>query len=134
MLEAINIWAVIIAAASAFILGGIWYSPLLFGNIWKHEAGIKMSQHKAGHGALVYVLSVLLSLISAVAFALLLGDKTPPFSFAVGMGFITGLCWVATSFGINYLFAGRSVKLFLIDGGYHTLQFTLYGVVLGLWH
>ena len=22
----------------------------------------------------------------------------------------------------------------LIDGGYHTLQFTLYGLILGLWH
>jgi len=49
-------------------------------------------------------------------------------------GFGAGLCWVATSFGINYLFAGRSLKLWLIDGGYHTLQFTLYGLVLGLWH
>ena len=28
----------------------------------------------------------------------------------------------------------RSFKLWLIDGGYHTLQFTLYGLILGLWH
>ena len=41
---------------------------------------------------------------------------------------------VASSFGINYLFERRSLRLFLINGGYHTLQFTLYGLVLGLWH
>ena len=49
-------------------------------------------------------------------------------------GFSAGLCWVASSFGINYLFARRSLRLFLIDGGYHTLQFTLIGVILALWH
>mgnify|MGYP001792400874 CR=1 FL=1 len=53
---------------------------------------------------------------------------------AVGVGLIVGVCWVATSFGINYLFARRSLKLWLIDAGYHTLQFALYGLVLGLWH
>jgi len=26
------------------------------------------------------------------------------------------------------------LKLFLIDGGYHTLQFTLIGLILALWH
>jgi len=29
--------------------------------------------------------------------------------------------------------AQRSLKLWLIDGGYHTLQFTLYGLIIGLW-
>jgi hypothetical protein len=133
MLESINLWAVIIAAASAFVLGGIWYSPVLFGSIWKHEAGVVIDETRTGHGAVVYILSFLLSLIAAAAFALLLGEE-PDFKFAVGAGFITGLCWVATSFGINYLFASRSVKLFLIDAGYHTLQFTLYGAILGTWH
>jgi hypothetical protein len=41
---------------------------------------------------------------------------------------------VAGSFGINYLFEQRSLRLFLINGGYHTLQYTLIGLVLGLWH
>lgn len=27
-----------------------------------------------------------------------------------------------------------SFKLGLIDGGYHVLQFVLYGLILGLWH
>ena len=45
-----------------------------------------------------------------------------------------GLAWVAMSFGINYAFAQRSLKLWLIDAGYHVLQFTLYGLVIGLWH
>lgn len=27
-----------------------------------------------------------------------------------------------------------AAKLLFINGGYHTLQYTLYGTVLGLWH
>jgi hypothetical protein len=48
-------------------------------------------------------------------------------------GALVGAGFVATSFGINYAFAQRSLKLWLIDGGYHLLQFTLYGLILGLW-
>ena len=74
-----------------------------------------------------------LSLVAAAVFALFLGPAPAP-SLAIGAGAAAGLCWVAASFGIDYLFAGRSLKLWLIDGGYHTAQFTLFGVVLGLWH
>jgi hypothetical protein len=47
---------------------------------------------------------------------------------------LVGFCFVAASFAVNYLFAQRSLKLWLIDGGYHTLQFIVFGLVLGLWH
>jgi hypothetical protein len=46
--------------------------------------------------------------------------------FGLGAGVSAGLCWVAASFGINYLFERRPLGLWLINGGYHTLQFTLY--------
>jgi AraC-like DNA-binding protein len=58
----------------------------------------------------------------------------PPVSLGLGAGFSAGLCWVTASFGISYLFERRSLKLFLINGGYHTLQFTIIGLLLALWH
>ncbi len=51
-------------------------------------------------------------------------------AFHSGVG--VGLFWVATSFGVNYLFELKSLKLWLINAGYHTLQFTLYGLIFGL--
>jgi hypothetical protein len=33
-MKKINFWAVIIAAAVAFVLGALWYSPLLFGKAY----------------------------------------------------------------------------------------------------
>jgi hypothetical protein len=74
-----------------------------------------------------------LSLLAAFVFAMFLGPN-PSLTFALGAGASAGLCWVAASLGINYLFEHKSLRLFLINGGYHTLQFTLYGMVLGLWH
>lgn len=128
-MDGINIWAVVVAAASSFMLGGLWYGPL-FLQAWQKESGVPA---QAGHPAKVFGGAFILSLIAAAVFAMFLGPK-PALGFAIAAGFAAGLCWVAASFGINYLFAQRSLKLWLIDGGYHTLQFTLYGLVLGLWH
>ena len=74
-----------------------------------------------------------LSLISAAVFAMFLGPA-PGLGLAVGAGFAAGLCWVAASLGINYLFERKSLALFLVNGGFHTIQFTVIGLVLGLWH
>ena len=51
---------------------------------------------------------------------------------ALGAGFSAGLCWVAASYGISYLFERRPLALWLINGGYHTIQFTMFGLILGL--
>lgn len=132
-MDQINFLAVLAAAVSAFLLGGLWYSPVLFGKIWAREAGVSLDQPKKTHGAIVFAVSFIFSLIAATVFALFLG-RNPPLNTAVRDGMAIGACWVATSFGINYQFASRTFKLFLIDAGYHVAQFTLYGVILGLWH
>ena len=126
----VNYLAVIAAATSSFVLGGLWYGPL-FKTAWCREAGIDPGSKPAHPGA-VFGAAFVFSVLAAYVFAVFLGVK--PVSDAVGVGLIVGVCWVATSFGINYLFARRSLKLWLIDAGYHTLQFALYGLVLGLWH
>ena len=118
------------AALSVFLLGAVWYGPL-FGKRWQALVGLNDEQVKSAPMLSVLGGSFVLSLIAAMVFALFLGPD-PELGFALGAGASAGLCWVAASFGINYLFAQRPMGLFLIDGGYHTLQFTLYGLVLGL--
>ena len=127
---AINYWAVLAAAISAFVLGGLWYS-VLFEKVWMREAGMTEEKAKQGHPAKVFGGAFILSLLAAWAFAMFLGETA--WKEATFYGFTAGLFWVAASFGINYLFAQRSFKLWLIDGGYHTWQFTLYGLIIGLW-
>jgi hypothetical protein len=125
-----NIWAVVFAAVSSFLLGGLWYSPILFGGAWVRENGGQMQQ---GHPAKVFGISFLFSLLAAACFAVWLGPA-PVLADALKAGALVGIGFVAASFGINYQFAQRTFKLWLIDGGYHVLQFLLFALVLGLWH
>ena len=127
-----NLYAVITAAIASFVLGGLWYSPLLFACVWQREAGVSDEQLKNANMGLIFGTALVLCLIASFVFALFLGPR-PPIALGLGAGFSAGLCWVASSFGINYLFERRSLKLFLINGGYHTLQFTVIGLILALW-
>jgi hypothetical protein len=128
-----NVLAVLAAAVATFVLGGLWYSPALFGKAWQREAGVTDEQMRTSNKAMIFGLAFVLSLVAALVFAMFLGPR-PPVNLGLGAGFAAGLCWVAASFGINYLFEQRSFKLWLINAGYHTLQFTIIGLILALWH
>lgn len=128
----INWLAVIAAAVSAFVLGGVWYGAL-FGNAWLKAAGLTREQAMAGNKAIIFGGSFVLSLISSATFAVFLGSEIDAMTGAL-YGLCAGLTWVAASYGISYLFEMRPLSLWLINGGYHTLQFTLIGLILGAWH
>jgi hypothetical protein len=133
MFDTMNVWAVLAAGLASMILGALWYSPVLFARTWMQESGTTEEKAKAANPAKTLGIAFVLALIGAAVFAMFLGPAPAP-AFATAAGFAAGLCWVAGSFGINYLFEQRSMKLFLINGGYHTLQYTLIGLILGLWH
>ena len=125
----INYLAVLAAAASSFLLGGIWYAAL-FKKAHMRAAGLTEEQ-AAKNLPLVFGGSFLLALVGALAFAFFIGPVGV--AEATMYGFTAGLCWVADSFGVNYLFERRPLTLWLINGGYHTLQYTLIGLILGAW-
>ena len=127
----LNWLAVITAAVSAFVLGGLWYGPL-FKRAWCRETGIDPDSAPAHPGA---YLRHCLRLQPAVRADLRRVAAAHAHGCAgLGLGFVIGLFFVAMSFGINYAFAQRSVKLWMIDAGYHIAQFSLYGLILGAWH
>lgn len=131
----VNYLAVLAAAASAFVLGGLWYSPILFAKKWMAYTGhadCDGEQANRGNTGLIFGGAFLLSVVAAYVFAMLIpaGDLGPKFGTIAGA--LTGFAFGATSFGISYLFEQRPLGLWLINGGYHMLQFTLYGLVMGL--
>ncbi len=128
----VNLLAVGAAALAAFVVASLWYSPLLFFRAWQKEVGLTDEQAKAGSRPVNLAASFVLVLVGALVFAFFLGKQTPVMGALYG--FSAGLTWVAFSLGVNYLFEGKSLKLFLINGGYHTVEFTLIGLILGLWH
>lgn len=126
----VNWIAVALCAVSSLVLGGLWYSPALFARAWQSAAGLS-DEEAQSNMALIFGGAFLLSLVAAAVFAMFLGTQMSV-GAATAAGFSAGLCWVAASYGISYLFERRPLKLWLINGGYHTLQFTLFGLILGL--
>ncbi len=129
----VNYLAVLAAAVSAFLLGGLWYSPVLFGKAWMRLTGITEERAAQANQAKVFGIAFIWSLLGALVFAMFIGP-TPAFGSATAAGFAAGLFWVAGSFAINYQFEQKPFGLLLINGGYHTVQYTLFGAILGLWH
>jgi hypothetical protein len=127
----VNWLAVLAAALSSFVLGGIWYSAL-FAKAWQAAAGLSDADVAGGNKALILCGAFVVALVQSAVFAMFLGPN-PALMLGVGAGFAAGLCWVTAAFAITYLFERRSLKLFAINGGYATLQFTAIGAILGLW-
>ncbi|WP_078381719.1 DUF1761 domain-containing protein [Sutcliffiella halmapala] len=126
----INFIAVIVAAISAFFIGGIWYS-LLFGKLWMKLHGFTEEQLKKTAGK-VFGGSFVLAIIISFVLAMFIGPNSTGV-FGLIAGFMAGAFFVATAFGITYLFERRPIVLFLIDGGYHIVTFSVMGLILGLW-
>jgi hypothetical protein len=124
----LNPWAVAAAAASTFVLGGLWYS-LLFAKAWQAAAGVTDEQLKRGQ-ARVFIGSALLAIVQALSLAAFIGAGGAAFGTAAGAA--AGITWVATAFGVNYLFERRPLRLYLINAGYNVLAFTLMGLLIGI--
>ncbi len=126
MFTYINLLAVAVCVLSSFLLGGLWYNKLFI-----KFYGEDCKDKQKSHPGLVFLSAFVLWIISAFAFTFFLG-KSPELWSAIRLGLLTGVCFVATSFGVNYAFSGKKLSIFFIDAGYHIVQFVLYGVILGL--
>lgn len=126
-----NWLAVLAAAVSTFIIGGVWYGAI-FAKPWADANGFSDDDLKKANQAMIFGGSFVLALIQAVFLAMFIG-KASDIGFGAFAGFATGAGWVATAFGVNYLFERRSFKLFLINGLYNVVAFTLMGIILGAW-
>lgn len=127
----VSLIATFAGAVAGFMLGGLWYGPI-FGKAWMAEHGFTMEQvQKDFNPAKVYGLMFVMSLVAAYVFGMFLGPN-PGVGFATGAGYAAGLFWVSFSIGTNYLFERSSMRLWLINGGYHTVRFTLIGLAFGL--
>jgi hypothetical protein len=127
----LNFWAILVAALSAFLIGGFWYSPALLGGAWKNVNGF--GSDVPGAGPRVFAVAFVLSLVMAVNLAMFLNDPKTNLAWGATAGFLAGFGWVAMGIGIVALFERRSLKYVLINGGYLTVALTAMGAILGAW-
>ena len=129
----INIWAVLVCGVASLVVGGIWYSPFLFGKKWQKEAEISDEKIKSGNMPVIFIVTFLLTVVMAINMALFFGGEVG-FSDGLLYGFYTGLFWVSTALGVIYLYERKSFMLWFINGGFHIVVFTIIGGIIGIWH
>ena len=132
----VNLLAVLVAALAYYAGGALWYSPVLFGKQWMVLVGlteekIKGKQKEAWKSYGTALVAALLISYGLVRIEMYLNVVT--FSGGLHAGFWSWLCFVVTTSATNNSFAGRPLKLLLIDSGYHLYGFLVMGVILAVW-
>lgn len=131
-MPAINWLAVVAAALSMFVLGAVWYSPVLFVKQWAKAAGLEMDYANRGNFAVILGISFVLTLAMAANLAFFVAG-VPDLGTVVFYAVAAGLGWAALSLWVISLFERRPFAYVLINGGYLTVGFALMGLILGLW-
>ena len=129
--------AVIVATLAHYILGGLWYSPLLFGNKfiqlinWTPEQLRQVeSQSHAKELALAFVLSLVLVYILA---HFVQYTKATNALGGIQTAFWLWLGFVVTTQAPTVIFEGRSFGLFAINVAYQLVGCALAGAILAIW-
>lgn len=126
-----NILAILIAAASGFLVGGIWYGPL-FGKAWQRAIGLSDDELESANMIKIFGITFLFSLLSAVFLGHLLAHFDTDFYRTMMISTGIALGFVAPAIGTNYLYGRKSGKLFAIDAGYWIVFYAAMGLVFGL--
>ncbi len=128
----INYLAVLVSALAFFVIGSVWYSPVLFANAWMKELGFSEEKPSTANMVKTFGISFLLMLIMAFNLAAFIGNGMG-WQFGLTAGALTGIGWVALAIGINYLFERKSFRIWLINAGYMAVSFSAMGAIIGAW-
>ena len=133
-----NYLAVLVAAIAVFMLGGLWYSKLMFADKWVALQGKTVDSMKAeGQGGSpgMFVQVFICGFLIAWGLALFIQHTGANSVFGgVHMGALAWLAFVApTSYG-TALFSYKPKALWAIDCGYNLVAMLIAGAILGAWH
>ncbi len=133
----INYLAVLVAAVVAMVIGGLWYSPLLFRNLWMRLAGkttkdLEKAKQK-GMGKL-YLLAFIAALVTSYVLAHFV-DYLEATTISSGMtaGFWLWLGFIATTTLNSVLWEGKSFKLYILNNAHLLLNLLVMGAILAVW-
>ena len=129
----INYLAVFAAGVSAFVIGGIWYSPLLFERRWRAANGFTEADIKRGNPAVMFGGSLVLCILMALNLAAFLNGPDTTASWGATAGALAGVGWVAFGLSVVALFERRPISYMLINGGYWAVALSVMGLILGAW-
>ncbi len=128
---------ILVAALAAWLIGALWYSPLLFAKAWQRAHGYtaeKLAAMQAGAAKAYAGSFVAFVLIAFILHTFLsrLGAHTAQqgalWGFHAWLGFALPIGFTAN------LYSDKPISTFLIDAGYQLVYLSVMGAILGAWH
>jgi hypothetical protein len=160
-MEFLNPIAMIVAAASALVIGFVWYNPKVFGIVWMREAEMTEDKMKGTNMAKIFGLALVFAFLLSMAlpsivihqmgaFSLMGGDPSlalPSYEAFVNdysdafrtfkhgalHGVLTGVFIALPILGTNALFERKSAKYIFINGGYWIVTLAIMGGIICAW-
>lgn len=156
----INFLAVFAAAASALVVGFIWYNPKVFGTAWMKAADMNEEKIKGGNMAKIFILALFFAFLLALSIMPMVIHQMGAFSLAQGElgvqpsydafiadyanefrtfkhgafhGVLAGVFVALPILGTNALFERKGAKYILINAGYWTVTMGIMGAIICGW-
>lgn len=128
----INHIAVLVCAVMSLLIGGLWWSPLLFARSWQAENGLTDEQLAKANMPKTFGLTFLLAYLMSYNLAFFLAAPGTTWQWGIAAGLLTAI-WVVGMFTVIALFEQRSFKYIAINCGYMVVYFAVIGFILGIW-
>jgi len=129
----INWLAIAAAVVSNFVIGGLWYSPLLFVNRWLSLSGVEKRVFDAG-----LPVALIGDFFSALVIALVL-NQVIRWAAVVGLvggieiGALVWLGFVASVLLSQITYEHRPLGFYAISAGYRLVTLMVAGAILSAW-
>lgn|SRR5512144_1718206 len=131
-----HVLAIVVAAVAAFVLGALWYSPVLFGKIWVAASGLTPEKIEAMRASAprAYAVSFLCNLVMAGALCVLL-QRIGIVSWLTGakLGGLVGVGFAATLGLTATMYSDRKLSAWAIVTAYQVAYLVLMGAILAAW-
>lgn len=131
-----NWLALIVATLTYFAIGALWFS-VIFGNMWmkeqeKHGTRIEKPSSQEFMGMMIGNVIYNLLVTFAISYIIFITGCIR-FESAFKMGALIGFCISWGTLGATYIWVKRSMKLLVLDAGYHAVGVLAASLILGLW-
>ncbi|MFM7144885.1 MAG: DUF1761 domain-containing protein [Actinomycetales bacterium] len=139
-LAEINWLAVIVASAVSFVIGFAWFSPKTFFPVWWRAMGRRADEAPdSGHSmAVVFGLTLAGILAQAIVLALVIeliraSGQDVTWWGGAATGALMGVGFAAAASLSHHLFAGFSLRAWVLEVGQDIVCLAAMGAVLGAW-
>jgi hypothetical protein len=133
MFMAINWLAILLAAVASYVVGALWYSPLLFGAAWERLMGYseeKMAQMRARGIKKIMLANFVLNIITATVVWSIGTAACTAWSCANVFALFAWFGFMVPIHAYGVMWEAKPFKLFLINIAYSLLSLLVITAVL----